>query len=304
MLPQTLLVEADTAATSVTVGNAAPTIDDVSLNGGSNITLNEDDGAGNGFKFATTTIMITDTNGCDTIASVSAKAYRDATTTAGTVCTPDDNNCYNPNFACAATTTGGGTCTGGADTTVTYECGFKLWYIADPTNTEAFAGDIWAVAATTSDTSFATTTATNNGEIVEVLQLLAHNVTATIPYGSVGAGADTGAVNSTTTVTNSGNASLDTDIGCETMCTDFPTCSGGTPITFGNQEASTSPFTWGTGGTDCTATTSPTTYVTALAKPTATTSAVTDDISWGIGVPGGSAAGSYTGEDTFDAVSG
>jgi hypothetical protein len=275
VLPQALLVKADTATTSVTVGNAAPVIDDVIFNNASNITLNEDDGAGNGFVFATTTIKITDTNGCTTIASVSAKAYRDATTTAGTTCSPNDNNCYNPTNACAATTTGGATpqCTGASDTDVWYECGFKIWYLADPTNTGAFAGDIWAVAATTSDTSFST-------------------------------GANTGATNSTTTVTNSGNASLDTGIGCDIMCTDYPTCSGGTPITEGNQEASTSPFTWGVGGTDCTATTAPTTYVTALPKPTATTSAVTDDVSWGIGVPGGSNPGSYTGQDTFDAQSG
>jgi hypothetical protein len=293
---------AATAITAVTIESGALTIDDIILSNGNNITLTEDDGAGNGFTFATATVKISGGDGCTGITSVTAKLYLASTSNDGTTCTTDDNSCYVPFSACAATTTGGATpqCTGGGDNDVWYDCGFKLWYLATPTETEP--DNIWSVAATTTDTSPATTTATNSGELVDVFDLFALRTTPTITYGTVDAGSDTGAVNSTTTVTNTGNISIDTDISCETMCTDFPTCSGGT-LGFSNQEASTLPFTWGVGGTDCTATTSPTTYVMALPKPTATTSAVTDDVSWGIAVPGGqSPAGDYTGENVFDAV--
>lgn len=287
------IVMADTATTTVTVQNAAPTISGLSLNGGNNITLVE-----GSFVSATTSMTVTDTNGCSDIDTVSTKIYRDAVNSSGTNCSADDSNCYSPAVACVATTTGN-TCTGGVDTSVEYDCGFKVWYVADPTAAGAsFASDIWVAAATTTD-GVATATATNTGQAIEVNILRAHDVTATIPYGSLAAGADTGGTNQTTTVTNTGNAPLDSEISGETMCTDFPTCSGST-LAVTQQKFGLTDVTYAS--LTSTLSLTPATIETVLAKPTATTSSVTDDLYWGIAIPNGQATGSYTGRNTFTAV--
>jgi len=216
-----VLVFADTTSTTVTVGNAAPTIDLVELDR-TTVTLSE-----NAFTFSSTTITITDTNGCSDITSVTAKLYRDATNSGGTNCTANDNNCYTPTVAsdCVATTTGN-QCTGGSDTQVEYDCGFKLWYLADPTNAGGFASDIWVVSATTTDGTD-TVSATNTAQTVEVNQLFAINLdSGTIAFGTVAAGANTGAINQALTHTNTGNTSLDNQISGDVMCTDYNACDG------------------------------------------------------------------------------
>jgi hypothetical protein len=286
------VVVADTTSTSVTVGNATPTITNLSLNGGNDINLIE-----NSFVFASTTMTITDSNGCDTISSVTAKVYRGATNNAGTVCMADDNNCYVEFYTCMATSTD--TCTGGADTTVDYECAFKLWYIADPTSTgSAFDSDIWSVSATTSD-GVATASATNTAETIEINELLSLDVSTTIVYGSLSPGTNTDTSNQTVTVTNTGNASLDTEISGDDMCTDYDTCAGSilaaTQQKYGFSNVAYGSLSFGLTNT-------PTSRVADLAKPTATTTAITDDTFWGIEIPGGQANGSYTGLNTFTAV--
>lgn len=289
----TVIVFADTATTTVTVGNSAPVISTISLNGGNNITLVE----GTSINVSTT-IAISDANGCSDISAVEAKLFRGAITSSGTTCTPDDNDCYDESTACTATTTGD-TCGGGADTSVEYDCTFQLWYIADPTTAgSAFASDIWVLAATTTD-GIDTDTATNTGELIEVNELFAHDVTASIAYGSVSAGNDTGATNQTATITNTGNTPLDSEISGETMCTDFPGCAGDT-LAVTNQKFGLSDVTYASLTNTLALTTA--TIETILAKPTATTSAVTDDTYWGIAVPGGQPPGSYTGRNTFTAV--
>lgn len=287
------IVFADTATTTVTVQNATPAISGLTLNAGSSITLVE-----NSFVIATTSMTISDGNGCSDIDTVSAKIFRGATNSSGTTCSADDSNCYTEFISCAATTTGN-TCTGGLDTSAEYDCAFRLWYVADPTASGAsFASDIWVAAATTTD-GVATATATNTGQTIEVNILRAHDVTASIPYGSIAAGADTGGSNQTTTVTNTGNAPLDSEISGETMCTDFPTCSGST-LAVTQEKFGLTNVTYASLTNTLALTTA--TLETVLAKPTATTSAVTDDIYWGIAIPSGQATGSYTGRNTFTAV--
>src|SRR3989338_3090278 len=109
---------ADTASTSVTVGNASPSLT-VTLDR-TTITLTEST-----FMWASSTV--TDGNGCSEITSVTAQLsyVNPATTPAnGATCSYDANTCYLPTTkpapgtgTCLATTTGN-TCTGGADTSV------------------------------------------------------------------------------------------------------------------------------------------------------------------------------------------
>ena len=280
------IVFADSASTSVTVGNSAPVTSAATFNGGSNVTLTE-----NTFVNATGTVTVTDANGCSTISSVTAKFYLASTSNSGSNCSYDGNTCYTS--VCTATTTGN-QCTGGADTSAEY--------VATPTDGSApiWSTSIWSFAATSTDGTDSHV-ATNTAQTIEVGTLNAHNVTASIAYGSVAANANTGATNQTTTVTATGNTALDTDLSGDLMCTDYSTCSGGV-LQPGQQEYSLTSFTYGA-GTDLVATTSPATVETVLAKPTSTTTPVTDDILWGIGIPNGQTPGSYTGQNTFTAVS-
>ncbi len=198
----------------------------------------------------------------------------------------------------ASPTSTGNQCTGGGDTSAEYDCGFQLWYTATPTDAGSiFATSQWAFAATSTDGTDSHV-ATNTAQTIEVVTLNALNVTASIAYGSVAANADTGASNQTTTVTVTGNNALDTQLSGDDMCTDYPTCSGGV-LQAEQEEYDLAGFTYGA-GTDLT--NSPVTVETVLAKPTATTSAVTDDLFWGIAIPNGQTPGSYTGLNTFTAV--
>jgi len=283
------IVLADTASTSVTVGNSAPVTSAASFNGGTNITLIE-----NTLVHATGTVTVTDANGCSTITGVTAKFYLASTSNSGSNCSYDGNICYTS--TCVATTTGN-QCTGGGDTSVQYDCGFAVWYNTTATDSGTWATSIWSFAATSTDGS-ASHVATNTAQTIEVNTLNALNVTSSIAYGTVPANTDTGSTNQTTTVTNTGNNALDTEISGDDMCTDYPGCSGST-MQSEQQEYSLNSFTYGA-GTDLT--NSAVTVETVLAKPTATTSAVTDDVLWGIGVPNGQTAGSYTGQNTFTAV--
>lgn len=285
------IVLADTASTAVTVGNSAPVTSAATFNGGTSITLTE-----SSFQNATGTVTVTDANGCSTLTAVTAKFYLASTSNSGSDCTYDGNSCYTS--TCVATTTGN-QCTGGSDTSVQYDCGFAVWYTATPTDSGTWASSLWSFAATSTDgTAFHV--ATNTSQTVEVNTLNALSVTASISFGTIGASADTGSTNQTTTVTVTGNNALDTQLSGDVMCTNYPTCTGGAMAPT-QQQFSLNSFTYGA-GTTLTATTSPTLVETVLAKPTATTTAVTDDILWGIAIPAGQTPGSYTGQNTFTAT--
>src|SRR3989344_1554081 len=283
-----------TDGTSVNVGNnsscwvfpsnTAPAVSNVSFNGNSNINLVEGT-----YKWATTSLLITDTEYCSTITSVTAKAYLASTTNSGTLCSPDDLNCYQ-NISCTATTTGN-TC-GASDTTVEYDCGFKLWYMARPTDTGDWASSIWSVSATATDDAALTGTATNTGQNVDINSLSALDISpTTVSYGTLAPGANSGSTNATTTVTNTGNANIDPRLSGTAMS------SADDSILVGQQEYSADTFIWGVG----TALTSSATLLDiTLPVPTATTTAITDTISWGLGVPSGKRSGSYTGTNTIE----
>lgn len=291
------LVFADTSSTSVTVGNSTPTVTSLSFNGGNNITLVE-----NSFVHATATMTVTDANGCSTITSVNAQFAFASTTgqATGATCTYDANICYKATL-CAATTTGN-QCTGGADTSVEYDCGFQVWYPARPTDgsSPGLTAAIWYVSATSSDGS-ASGNATNTAQTIDVLTLNALNVTGSIPFGTVPANTNTGGTNQTITHTNTGNTAIDNQISGDVMCTDYSTCTGGV-LQPGQQKFDLSDVTYASLANTLAATTSPATIELVLATSTATTSAVTDLSYWGIAIPNGQTPGSYTGQNTFTAV--
>jgi len=277
------IVFADSVSTSVTVGNATPSVGTVTINGSSAIVLNE-----NTTKTATTTATVSDSNGCSEISAVLMDFYRSGVT-AGSCDTggeADNNSCY-PQVICTEVASGN-TCDGGVDTSVDYECAVDLQYYADPTDSGSFSVQTWEATISVGDGT-ATSTGTDNEEL-NTLQAL--NVTSSIGYGALSAGADTGTTNSTTTVTNTGNVEIDPELSGTNMA------SGGDTIPVGSQEYAAAPFTWGA-GTDLT--TSGVALNITLPQGTSGTVPVTDDVSWGIGIPGGTPSGSYTGTNTVTA---
>ena len=283
-------ITASGSATSIAhtadgAGATAPAVSSVTFNGGSAIDLIE-----NTYKWASTSLLITDAEFCTTITSVTAKTYLASTTNSGTNCSVSDLTCYSPPVACVATTTGN-TC-GASDTTVQYDCGFKLWYMARPTDTGDWASSIWSVSATATDDGALTGTATNTGQNVDINSLSALDISpTTVSYGTLAPGANSGSTNATTTVTNTGNANIDPRLSGTAMS------SADDSILVGQQEYSADPFIWGVG----TALTSSATLLDiTLPVPTATTTAITDTISWGLGVPSGKRSGSYTGTNTIE----
>ena len=96
------IVFADSVSTSVTVGNATPSVGTVTINASSAIVLNE-----NTTKTATTTVTVSDSNGCSEIAAVLMDIYRSGVTAAScdTGGEANNNNCY-PQVICTEITSG------------------------------------------------------------------------------------------------------------------------------------------------------------------------------------------------------
>lgn len=273
-----LVAMADDVSTQVSVGNATPSVSSTVWNDSTTITLTE-----NTTTTVVATTTVTDSNGCNTITGVSADFY--LTSVGAANCDEngedDSNNCYAA-VNCVESTHSGETCTGGADTSANYVCTVQLDYYTDPGG--------WTVTVEASD---GTATSTTDSDTESVNTLLALDVTASINYGALSANTDTGSTNQTTTVTNTGNADMDPQLS-GTSLTDSTT-----PITVDNQEYSLTAFTYNA-GTDLSGT--PTTFDMVL--PQRTAGVVTDDVLWGIAVPNGTVTGTYTGTNTFTAVSG
>jgi len=228
----------------------------------------------------TCTGTVTDNNGFADIQSVTADLYR---TSLGTSSALDINNHYrlSGNSQCIPS--------GGSGSSQTYTCGFNVWYHADPTDVGSpNAADTWTCMMTPVDTVATGTVATTTAEMAS---LYAISVTPSISYGTLVPGANTGAINSTTTVTNTGNIATNLALSGADMT------SGADTIAVGSQKYASTTFTYLTGGVALS--TTPTTLVLGLAKKTVSTT--TAPIYWGIGVPNGSRIGSYSGSVTFTA---
>ena len=310
------IVNADSnnASTSVTVGNATPSITALTLER-TTVTLTE-----NSSVWASSSFTVTDNNSCQDVATVTARFFFSSTTNAASSqCDEDDRFCYladnqQENDAsltrlnrCIASTASGKNCTGASDTTVVYDCGFYVHYVARPSDGSAPDADltagIWTVAASATDLAYASTTATNTTQQVEVGTLNALNLSGNISYPNTAANSDTGTTNQTVTVTNTGYTPIDSQVSGDIMCTDYSTC-GGNVIDESQQKFGAGPSNEDYSALEFTlaATASPATIEMVLGTTTATTSAISTSTYWGIAIPNGQATGDYTGQNTFTAV--
>lgn len=275
-----------------TVNNVAPTVTDVSLHGGSNeITLAEST-----TQPVAITATVSDDNGCSTLSNVKAYVYRSGIGYSGcdATATPNGNYCY-PELSCSTSN-----CSG---TTADYTCTANMQYYADPTDTGSkFASENWLATVKATDGGSLTGSAqTTTG--VEVKKLIAFSISPNnITYGNVGAGVSIPLTIALTTRAT-GNVGINqthhADSQTPYMCTNYSSCTGGTPISITKQQYS---MTSGTAyGSGTSLSTSPATVLLKIKKPISST-AQQKNTYWGIEVPSGTVAGSYQGQNIITAV--
>lgn len=307
-----------------TVSNVAPTVagGTLSLNGGSNITLTNPGGQTTGF---TLSYVVADANSCDAVGGGNAdeitgyvisvlRSGVGTSTCNGTAASYNANNCYPSgvatttwNLACTASTT---SCTaGGADDTMTVNCTFPLWFIADPTNgtttDTAFSAQTWTAGVSGIDNNNATGSMATATTPVELQSLVAIGLlTNLIAYTQLEPGTNMPTLSASTTLRVLGNTGLNQLLGGDSMCgtyspsTPCPVSASST-IPQSEQRYATSAVAYGS-GTTLQPTSTPGTLLNQIPKPTSTSTPSTGQTFWGIAVPGAiTLAGSYTGQNTF-----
>lgn len=285
---------------SFTINNTAPVVSAVTINGGVAIDLTEST-----TKAVTLTATVTDNNSCfgGEIATVYGYAYRSSITYAGCDTAGEANNdyCY-PEITCTVV---GGSCTDNTDASANYTCTANIYYYADPTDTATeYPSDTWLDTIKAIDDD----TASHNLEVstgVEMNSLigfeLGYTVTGSINYGNLGVGEKNDPLDKITTTTPTGNIGLDQEHSANSMCVDYPTCSGGTPITASYQHFALASSTAYASGTALTG--SAVEYELNVPKVRAG-SVTTKNVWWGIEIPAGTALGTYSGANTISAVKG
>jgi hypothetical protein len=147
--------------------------------------------------------------------------------------------------------------------------------------------DVW-------DTSGAHYTSTANQELYTLSGL---TVPSAISYGALVVGTDSGSTNASTSVMNTGNSLLNLNLGGDFLR------AGSNLISYSQQKYATSTFTY-SGCAICNtlaASSTPSYYSLGVTKATSTAWTPFKYIFWGIGIPNGTAATTFTGSNKFDA---
>ncbi len=272
----------DIVSFTTTGGNVLPVTSNVSINADA-LAINLTEGT---TTEVTCTATITDEDGYGNIQYARAHLYR---TGVGYSATDDNNNHY--------TVSGNTNCvpSNGSGLTQDYTCTFNVWYHADPTDAGTYVADDWTCQVTPTDTVGAGTADTDT---IEMATLIAMSAQDTLYYETLDKGTNTGSTNYATTITNTGNGTIDLSLSGSNLCTDYPTCSASV-IPVENQQYSTTPFTYGSGSV-LSATTS--SVDTNLTKPTSHPSNATLDLEWGIAIPSGVTAFTHSGISIVTAI--
>lgn len=270
-----------------TITNELPTVTSVSINNSLNINLTESTTTGVQIKGT-----ISDNNSCQDVPANNIKAYSyRSAVTCGSALDANDNHCY----ADVTCTIDSGTCSGSSDSTMDVTCTASTWYHADPTDAQStYETENWLGKITATDESMTPITAVSSTP-VELNSLIALVVPASIGYGNIPPGGDSGSTHPTFEVTASGNISLDVELSGTAMT------KGADTIPVGNQRYALTTFTYP--GSAIPLTTTPTLLEINLPKVITRNDPLNiRNIYWGIGIPGTIASGTYNGTNTVTAV--
>lgn len=271
-----------------TISNVAPVVSAITLNGGNSISLSE--GSTTPVVFGAT---VTDNNGCSDISSVVSSLYRSGVgySACDTSDKSNSNNCY----AALSCSIGSNTCDGSTDASASYTCTAYLKYYADPTDTGTiYSGQTWVNTFKASDESLNDTQTIGTGVVLN--SLLAMDIGSSLAYGNLSAGQTLSPMTAQTIVTATGNVGLDQTLEGIDMSD-----GASHTISVGNQRYSlafNSAYSSGSA-------------LTALpieselnCKKTTSDIGETKPTYWGISIPSGTVAGTYTGTNTIIAVKG
>lgn len=285
---------ADNGTSSIyNVNNVAPTVANVTLNQGGNITLNIKN-APDVDIFASST-SVTDNNGCTDLSSATSTIYL-SSVSGGSNCTSDGNNCYNTASAYCWITQ----CSGPTSATAAVTCSSSLAFYAMPTDDSSIAStSSWYAKIKVTDAlglNGSGSYTTLDG--VEVISSAALEVSElSIPYGTIQAGTNTGATNVETTIVNFGNTPIDTAVSGYDM---LMNAVGPEFIGIENQKHLVSAFDYNTLGTP-TSSTTPDTVETNIPRPNSLVD-VSNPIFWGIAVPFGVPSANFSGYNLFTVI--
>lgn len=279
--------------TNYTINNVAPSVSNVVINGGDPINVEMKTTAA---AWASSTADLYDANGCSDIVNATSSIFL-ATVAGGLNCSADDNNCYQ--LVTSECSYIPGSCTNAADTTSSYICSTTIEHYASPSDASDSNPNLatdWRAGMTAIDDNGLKGSATAISG-VELISLEALGIDETeIAYGTVKGGQNTGNYNATTTVVNYGNVPIDTEI----SGSDMDKSDLSDVIHENNQEFDLANFVYGAGANTLSSTT-PTLVDTVIGKPTSAAD-VSDEIYWGLAVPGGTSSGDYAGTNTFVAT--
>jgi hypothetical protein len=281
---------ANSRVNTYTINNTVPTLGTLVLNNNQKITLNMR-GAGD-TDVSTVNANIYDPNGCSSLVSATAVIYM---TNNDSGCTQDNNDCYQIGVGGC----GLSGCSGGVDMTATFTCTTSMKYYASPTDdsdnnpNETYQ---WLSYMQIYDgLTYISTTSDILAEVeVETSLALVVNESL-IDFGdSFSVGDDTGTDNSTTTIVNSGNSPIDTNLSGTNM-----TGNPSGTITVDNIRWNLVNFDYSTEGTSLTAGG----QIVDISTPKATTTNdVIDELYWGIGIPYGTDRSTFNGTNNFDVI--
>lgn len=228
--------QADTTTQNLTVQNLAPTIDTLVF---STSSFGSAASTFNLTESTTTTGYIhgtyTDTNGCSqvTAGTVDADFFKSTLTKS---CTGDNNDCYNIVGASNCTISN---CSGGSDTTGSFECTVAVQFYADGTDVgSASSAANWVADVALGD---GTTTSPSSQTTTEMASLLAHSISSPINYGTVALGAQSS--EQVVDVTQTGNTAFDLQVQVDQAMA----CTVGTIPTANVEWSLTPSFSFGTG---------------------------------------------------------
>jgi len=269
-------VIADTAQPEVTVSNSNPTVGAVILNGGTAISLTE-----NNSTTISGTTTITDANGWDDISTMTSTLYlQNSSCDSGAA---DANWCYYM-----------GSCTTDSTTTNSRDitCSAEIWFIAEPTTpTTSYATSEWEMDITVVDAASASDTGTTSQHLNT---MYAFDLDSSISYGSIAVGA-TGSETSTN-ATNTGNFAVDFSASGD----DMDDSGGGHTIAVGQQHYSSSTGFAYASGTALTSGAS--SFNVDMPKSTSTSSPTGEIVYWMIQIPAVQYATTYTGTNTIELI--
>ena len=205
-----------------------------------------------------------------------------------------------------------GTCVGPDDITVTWTCTYPLWYVADPTDTNAtstldspFAAQKWYATAFAVDDGSASSSLVESidADGAELQQFMQFSVgTTSIAYGSFQPNDGNASTSRPTSIFATGNTGLDEDVqAINDMCTTYPACTHNEidTIPSTNQHFATSTVAYGSG--TALSSTTPQEIDIDLIKTTSTTTPSTTNTYWGIFVPNElTLSGDYIGVTSID----